>query len=95
MVTAPARREVVRKIADQGLSERHALRVIGMNSIAAYMIAHLIEGFLRSNFHTFLGEELFYMAGNAYEPLVSGGAVLAIYWLILFWMARRKLFLRI
>ena len=71
------------------------LRVIGMNSIAAYMIAHLIEGFLRSNFHTFLGEELFYMAGNAYEPLVSGGAVLGIYWLILFWMARRKLFLRI
>ena len=71
------------------------LRVIGMNSIAAYMIAHLIEGFLRSNFQTFLGEELFHMAGDAYEPLVSGGAVLVIYWLILFWMARRKLFLRI
>ena len=34
MVTAPARREVVRKIADQGLSERHALRVIGMSASA-------------------------------------------------------------
>jgi len=33
-VTAPARREVVRKIADQGLSERHALRVIGMSASA-------------------------------------------------------------
>jgi len=34
VVTAPARREVVRKIADQGLSERHALRVIGMSASA-------------------------------------------------------------
>lgn len=33
-MTAPARREVVRKIADQGLSERHALRVIGMSASA-------------------------------------------------------------
>lgn len=31
-MTAPARREAVRKIADQGLSERHALRVIGMSA---------------------------------------------------------------
>jgi|GEM_PF-54232 predicted acyltransferase len=73
----------------------YPLRVIGMNSIAAYMISHLIEGFLRSNFQTFLGEDVFRMAGDAYEPLLSGGAVLAIYWLILLWMARRRLFLRI
>lgn len=31
-MTAPARREVVRKIADQGLSERHALRVVRMSA---------------------------------------------------------------
>jgi heparan-alpha-glucosaminide N-acetyltransferase len=73
----------------------YPLRVIGMNSIAAYMIAHLIEDFLRSNFHTFLGDDLFQLAGDAYVPLLSGGAVLAIYWLILWWMARRKIFLRI
>lgn len=73
----------------------YPLRVIGMNSIAAYMLAHLIEEFLRSNFHTFLGDDLFRMAGEAYEPLVSGGAVLASYWLILLWMARRKILLRI
>jgi heparan-alpha-glucosaminide N-acetyltransferase len=73
----------------------YPLRVIGMNSIAAYMISHLIEGFLRSNFATFLGKDVFLMAGDAYEPLFSGGAVLAIYWLILFWMARRRIFLRI
>ena len=34
MVKAPARRELVRHLADCGLSERHALRVIGMSASA-------------------------------------------------------------
>ena len=35
MVKAPARRELVRHLADRGLSERHALRIVGM-SVSAY-----------------------------------------------------------
>lgn len=34
MVKAPARRELVRQMADRGLSERHALRVVGMSASA-------------------------------------------------------------
>jgi len=34
VVKAPARRELVRHMADHGLSERHALRVIGMSASA-------------------------------------------------------------
>lgn len=34
MVKAPARREVVRHMADRGLSERHALRIVGMSASA-------------------------------------------------------------
>ncbi len=34
MVKAPARRELVRHLADRGLSERHALRVVGMSASA-------------------------------------------------------------
>jgi transposase InsO family protein len=34
VVKAPARRELVHHMADQGLSERHALRVIGMSASA-------------------------------------------------------------
>jgi putative transposase len=34
VVSAPARREVVRSLKDRGLSERHALRVIGMSASA-------------------------------------------------------------
>ncbi len=34
MVKAPARRELVHDLADRGLSERHALRVVGMSASA-------------------------------------------------------------
>lgn len=73
----------------------YPLRIIGMNPIAAYLLSHLIEGFIRSSFTTFLGKDFFRIAGDAYEPLLSGLAILAIYWLILFWMERRKIFLRV
>ena len=37
----------------------------------------------------------FQVFGLVYEPLLTGAAVLLIFWLILFWMYRRKIFLRI
>jgi heparan-alpha-glucosaminide N-acetyltransferase len=71
------------------------LIVIGMNSIAAYLIAHLFEDFIRSSLRTHLGAGTFAAFGTAYEPFVMGCAILFFYWLILHWMYRRKLFLRI
>ncbi len=71
------------------------LVVIGMNSIAAYGIAHLFETFIAQNLTIHLGRKFFEFAGAAYEPFFHGAAVLLIFWLILFWMYRRKLFLRI
>jgi heparan-alpha-glucosaminide N-acetyltransferase len=71
------------------------LVVIGMNSIAAYMIAHLFEDFVASSFRIHLGERTFQVFGTALEPLLLGTAVLLTYWVLLFWMYRRKLFLKI
>lgn len=71
------------------------LVVIGMNSIAAYLIAHLFPSFLVSSFRIHLGPDAFAFAGSALEPLLQGMALLAVYWLVLFWMYRKKLFLRI
>lgn len=71
------------------------LVVIGMNSIAAYCMAHLFDGFVSSTFRTHLGVKAFKFLGQPYEPLVHGAAVLAVLWLMLFWMYRRKIFLRI
>jgi heparan-alpha-glucosaminide N-acetyltransferase len=71
------------------------LVVIGMNSIAAYLIAHILPEFLTSSFRIHLGHDAFKIAGSALEPLVEGMAILLAYWMILFWMYRRKIFLRI
>jgi predicted acyltransferase len=71
------------------------LVVIGMNSIAAYMIAHLFEGFISSSFRIHLGPNAFKILGDGLEPFLAGLATLLTYWLILFWMYRRKLFLKI
>jgi heparan-alpha-glucosaminide N-acetyltransferase len=71
------------------------LVVIGMNSIAAYLIAHLFENFIESSFKIHLGQGIFRIFGSGLEPLVQGLAILTVYWLMLLWMYRRKLFLRI
>lgn len=54
------------------------LVVIGMNSIAAYLIAHVPHG-----------------SWTLYGPIGTGTVILAVYWIILYWMYRRKVFLRI
>ena len=71
------------------------LVVIGMNSIAAYCIAHLFEDFVSKALTTNLGSNGFKAFGGVYEPFVHGAAVLLVLWLILLWMYRRKVFLRI
>ena len=71
------------------------LIVIGMNSIAAYLMAHLWERFVTDSLRIHLGAHFFTFAGAPYEPFFRGLAVLAAYWIVLYWMYRRKLFLKI
>lgn len=71
------------------------LVVVGTNSLAAYLIAHLWEDFLLTNLHTNLGYRVFNLFGAPFEPLVMGFTILLIYWLALYWMYRNKIFLRI
>jgi len=73
----------------------YVLVVIGVNSIAAYMIAHLITDFIGEALVRHLGKGWISSFGTSYEPLVLGAAVLLVEWLILFWMKRRKIFLKI
>lgn len=71
------------------------LVVIGANSMAAYLIAHLFVDFIRKALTTHCGAEVFRSLGAAYEPLLLGGATLAVMWLLLFGMSRQKWFLRV
>jgi heparan-alpha-glucosaminide N-acetyltransferase len=69
--------------------------VIGMNSIVAYCIAHFLEGFLDTTLRIHLGPNFFQFAGVGLEPFFRGAVILLCYWLILLWMYRRNLFLKI
>ncbi|WP_041586080.1 acyltransferase family protein [Terriglobus saanensis] len=73
----------------------YPLVVVGMNSIAAYLMAHLFEDFILSSFRINLGMRVLNVFGTALEPVFIGALTLAIYWLILHWMFRNKIFLRI
>lgn len=78
-----------------GRSLSFPLVVIGMNSIAAYCIAHLWDGFIIGSFKTHLGPRVFEVLGPSYAPVVQGTLVLVVFWLILYWMHRQRLFLRL
>jgi predicted acyltransferase len=71
------------------------LIVIGANSIAAYCIDHLFVKFIVSDLVTHLGSGPLRVLGDAFYPLLQGAAILLVLWLILLWMYRRRIFLRI
>jgi predicted acyltransferase len=71
------------------------LVVIGMNSIAIYCMVHLMNRFITTSIKTHLGQNIFDSFGAFYEPQVTGAALLIVYWLILFWLYRRKIFIKI
>ena len=71
------------------------LIVIGMNSIAAYCMAHLTESFIHQALKRHVTPHYFAMFGREYRPLVMGTSIILIQWLILYWMYRRRLFLKI
>jgi heparan-alpha-glucosaminide N-acetyltransferase len=73
----------------------YPLVVVGMNSIAAYLMAHLFEDFIQSSFRINLRMPILNIFGTALEPVTIGALTLAVYWLILHWMYRNKVFLRI
>jgi predicted acyltransferase len=71
------------------------LVVVGTNSIATYCLVKLLRPFIADSFRTHLGQDLFLRLGETYAPLLEGATVLVVLWLILLWMYRRKVFLRL
>ena len=70
------------------------LIVIGMNSIAIYVMSWTMGSFLRSALDTHAGA-LIAKAGPVFAPTLQGFLAVVIMWIILLWMYRRKIFLRI
>ncbi|MBN2131974.1 MAG: DUF5009 domain-containing protein [Sedimentisphaerales bacterium] len=71
------------------------LVVVGLNPITFYCLWQLMTGFIRDNLRRHLGQHVFESFGAAYAPILERLAVLIVLWLIVLWMYRRRIFLRI
>ena len=71
------------------------LVVVGMNSIAIYMMGQLLRGWTLRQLKVHFGESWLEAFGPDYVPLISDSAVGLCFWLVCFWMAKQRIFVRI
>lgn len=71
------------------------LVVAGLNPITLYCAWQLSSGFIREQLRIHFGQDIFATFGQIWVPALERGSVLLVLWLILWWMYRRKIFVRI
>jgi len=74
------------------------LVVVGTNSIAIYVLDKLTRGWIVKRLMVHLGSEVFTLWGlvdASFAPLVQSLIVMAIFWLVMLWMYRRRIFIKI
>lgn len=71
------------------------LVVVGMNSIAIYVMSWTMKPFFWNALQRHFGRAPFLIFGPGFETLLHGFAVMLAFWFILYWMYRRRIFLRI
>jgi heparan-alpha-glucosaminide N-acetyltransferase len=69
--------------------------VVGMNSLAFYLMRHALEIPLAKGLKQHLGKEVFRILGRPMQPVLIGACSLTILWLVVFWMYRRKIFIKL
>jgi heparan-alpha-glucosaminide N-acetyltransferase len=69
--------------------------IIGANSILAYVMSWTLVDPLKDFLHRHFGHTPFEVGGATWEPVLIGGTVLLMMWLILYWLYRQRVFLRI
>ena len=69
--------------------------IVGLNPITLYCLWQLSGGFVRDNLKTHFGQKVFEVFDVTYAPMLERTTVLLGFWLILLWMYRRKIFLRL
>jgi len=68
------------------------LIIVGMNSIAMYLMSQLLRPWVRDTLKIHLGPALF---SGSYGAMWEQNLTLLLFWLVCWWMFRRKLFLKI
>ncbi|HEY2838767.1 MAG TPA: hypothetical protein VGJ26_06450, partial [Pirellulales bacterium] len=75
------------------------LRVVGMNSIAIYVMSKMLDGWIHGRLMTHFGKDVYKNIAShlvedyqPYVPIVERVAVLFVMWLVCLWMYRQKIF---
>lgn len=71
------------------------LVVVGMNSIAVYMMGQLLRGWTAGRLRVHFGQSPFELLGPDYVPMLTDTAVGLVFWLVCLWMARQRIFVRV
>ena len=69
--------------------------VVGLNPIVLYVLNALLANWVIDRLQAVFGRDIFQIFGTVYEPLFATLSALLLFWLICFWMYRRKIFIRI
>lgn len=69
--------------------------IVGLNPITLYCMWQLMGGFIRENVKRHVSRNVFEIFGTTYSPVLERAVVLLVLWLVVLWMYRRKIFLRI
>jgi len=68
------------------------LVVVGMNSIAIYLMSQLMKPFVHASLRTHFGWDLF---AGPYGPFIQALCTLLVFWLICLWLYRQKILIKI
>jgi predicted acyltransferase len=68
------------------------LAIVGMNSIFVYLGYQLCSGWIKATLKVHLGAQIF---DGEFGPMIESGSVLAVLWLLCWWLYRRRAFLSI
>ncbi len=70
--------------------------VVGLNPITFYVMSWIVVDWINANLRRHLGTNFFKtIAGETFGPLLGTVVLVGLLWLIVYWMYRRKIFLRI
>jgi predicted acyltransferase len=73
----------------------YPLIVAGMNPLALYILWQLSSSFIRKQTQIHFGQGIFAALGESWTPFLERATVLLVLWLVVWWMYRRKIFLRL
>lgn len=68
------------------------LAIVGMNSIFVYLGYQLCSGWIKATLQVHLGAQIF---DGDFGPMIERGSVVAVLWLLCWWLYRRRAFLSI